>query len=108
MQLLSNRRNGVVFRASTSQSVDLGFIPLVDSYQKTFKMVFVASLLCAGHLWEVVENKPASSFVVSLGKALKTERPTVMWKTGGDPEIKTSKRVRTYRPKHSDTLLSRE
>ena len=24
-------------RASTSQSVDLGFIPLVESYQKTFK-----------------------------------------------------------------------
>ena len=30
-----------------------------------------------------------------------------MWKTG-DPEIATLKRVRTYRPKHSDTSLSRE
>ena len=30
-----------------------------------------------------------------------------MWKTG-DPEIATPKRVRTYRPKHSDTSLSRE
>ena len=31
-----NRRNGVV-RASASQSVDLGFISLVESYQKTLK-----------------------------------------------------------------------
>ena len=31
------RRDGVVVRASASQSVDLGFIPLVESYQKTFK-----------------------------------------------------------------------
>ena len=29
-----------------------------------------ASQLGARHLWEVVENKPASSLVVSLGKAL--------------------------------------
>ena len=36
-----------------------------------------------------------------------TGRPTFMWKTG-DPEMATPKRVRTYRPKHSDTSLSRE
>ena len=29
--------NGVVVRASALQSVDLGFIPLVESYQKTLK-----------------------------------------------------------------------
>ena len=28
---------GIVVRASASQSVDLGFIPLVESYQKTLK-----------------------------------------------------------------------
>ena len=33
----SNRRDGVVVRASASQSVDQGFIPLVESYQKTLK-----------------------------------------------------------------------
>ena len=33
----SNRRDGVVVRASASQSVDLGFIPHVESYQKTLK-----------------------------------------------------------------------
>ena len=101
---------GVVVRASTSQSVDQGFIPLVESHQKTLKMeqpapwmtchnvtampknrkglvqlnlaqtdskkkktlkmVSAASLLGVWHLGEVVENKPASSLVVSLGKAL--------------------------------------
>ena len=32
-----NRRNGVVVRASASHLVHLGFIPLVESYQKTLK-----------------------------------------------------------------------
>ena len=32
-----NRRNGIVVRASASQSVDLGFIPFVESYHKTLK-----------------------------------------------------------------------
>ena len=57
-------------RASASQSVDLGFIPLVESYRKTKKMVTITSLLGARHLWEVVENKPKSLLVVFLGKAL--------------------------------------
>ena len=57
-------------RTSASQSVDLGFISLVESYQKTFKMVSIASVFGARHSWEVVENKPASSLVVFLGKAL--------------------------------------
>ena len=35
--LMQYRRDGVVVRASASQSVDLGFIPLVESYQKTLK-----------------------------------------------------------------------
>ena len=32
-----NGADGVVVRASASQSVDLGFIPLVESHQKTLK-----------------------------------------------------------------------
>ena len=32
-----NRRDSVVVRAPASQSVDQGFIPLVESYQKTLK-----------------------------------------------------------------------
>ena len=71
-----DRRDGVVVRASASQSVDLGFNPLVRSYQKTFKkMVSIVSLLGAWHFGEVVENKLASSLVVSLGKALNGTPP---------------------------------
>ena len=65
-----NQHDGVVVRASVSQSVDLGFIPLVKSYQKTLKIVFTAFLFGVRHLGDVVESKPASSLVVSLGKAL--------------------------------------
>ena len=35
--LQTNRRDDLVVRASASQSVDLRFNPLVESYQKTFK-----------------------------------------------------------------------
>ena len=62
--------DGVVVRVSALQSVDLGFIPLVESYRKTSKMVSIAFLLGARHLCGVVENKRASSLVKSLGKAL--------------------------------------
>ena len=64
-------------RASASQSVDLGFISLVESYQKTLKMVFTASLLGAHHIRDSVENKPASLLVVSLGKALNRMPPSL-------------------------------
>ena len=33
----NHRPDGAVVRASASQSADLGFIPLVESYQKTLK-----------------------------------------------------------------------
>ena len=36
-QTIGDRRDGVVVRASALQSVDLGFISLVESYQKTLK-----------------------------------------------------------------------
>ena len=39
------------------------------------KVVFTASLLGAWHLWKVVDNKPTSSLVVSLGKALNGTPP---------------------------------
>ena len=69
-------------------------------------MLSMASLLGARHLWEVMENKPASSLVVSLGKAL-NGTPHLYVETG-DSEMATPKRVRTYCPKHSDTSLSCE
>ena len=36
---LNNRRDGVGVGAYALQSVDLGFIPLVESYQKTLKNI---------------------------------------------------------------------
>ena len=65
-----NWRDSIVVRASASQSVDLGFISQVESYQKTLKMVFIASLLGAQQNRDSVENKPASLLVVSMGKTL--------------------------------------
>ena len=75
--MCSNRRDGVAVRASASQSVDLGFISLVESYQKTLKMVFTASLLGAQHIRYSVENKPARLLIVSLGKALNGMPPSL-------------------------------
>ena len=73
---MPNRRDGVVVRAFALQSVDLRFNPLVESYQKTLKkLVSTAFLLGARHLREVVENKSASSLVVSLGRALNGTPP---------------------------------
>ena len=69
-QKLTNQCNDVIVRSSASWSVDLGFIPLVESYQKTSKMVSTAFLHGARHLGYVVENKPASLLVVSLDKEL--------------------------------------
>ena len=63
-------------RVSALQSVDLGFNPLVESYQKTLKNgIHLASLLGAWHLEEVVENKLASLLVVSLSKTLNGTPP---------------------------------
>ena len=67
----------MVIRASASQSIDLGFILLVESYQKTLKRVFTASLLGPRHLRDVVENKSANSLVVFLGKALNGMAPSL-------------------------------
>ena len=75
-------------RASASQSVDLGFNPLVKSCQKTLKMVFTAFLLGARN---VVQDKPASSLVESLAKTLNGTPPPCVedrW-----PSFSSEKRV---------------
>ena len=62
--------DGVVFRASASQSVDLGLLPQVDSYQKTLKNDIHNSLAWRSAHRDSVEKKLSSLLVVSLGKAL--------------------------------------
>ena len=55
-------------KAFALQSVDLGSFSLSSHTKRLYKMVSIASLFGARHLWEVVENKLTSS-LVSLGKA---------------------------------------
>ena len=61
-------------RAFASQSVYLGSISQVESYQETiptYQMVFTAFVLAAQHKWDGAKNKPAGLLlVVTLGKAL--------------------------------------
>ena len=73
-----NRRDGVVVKASASQSVDLGFNPRVEPYQD-----FLKNGIHSFPAWRLiqkkdsVENKTASFLVVSLGKALKGTLPSL-------------------------------
>ena len=57
-------------RASALQSVDLGFISRVESYQKTFKNGIHSFPSWRSANGDSVDNKTASLLVVSLGKAL--------------------------------------
>ena len=63
--------------ASASQSVDLGFISQVDSYQKTFKNGIYSFPACLSANRDSVENKLASLLVVSLGKTLNGMPPSL-------------------------------
>ena len=65
-----HRRDGVVIRASASQSVDLGFIFQVESYQKTLKNGIHSFPAWRSANRDSVETKPSSLLVVSFGKTL--------------------------------------
>ena len=65
-------------------------------------MVFANSLLGAWHLGEVVENKPASLLVVSLGKALNRMLPPLCGRQVA--QMATPKRVQKSSLKYSDTI----
>ena len=78
------RRDGVVVRASVSQSIDVGFIPKVESYKKTLKNGILSFPAWRSAHRDSVENKPASLFVVSLGKALNGTLPFSRYQTGGE------------------------
>ena len=60
--------SGGIFALSASASTEKG--PLLPSPASASTSLSIAFLLGAWHLWVVVENKPASSLVVFLGKAL--------------------------------------
>ena len=70
------RRDNVVVRASIAQSVDLGFVPKVESYQKTVKNDIHSFSAWRSAHGNSVENKPASLLFVSLGNALNGMPPS--------------------------------
>ena len=73
-----NRRDGVLVRGSASQSVDLGFISLVESHQKTLKNgIHSFPAWRSAYKRDSVESKPASLLVLSLGKALNGMPPSL-------------------------------
>ena len=66
-----NRRDGVVVRASASQSIDLGFHFFCRVHiKRLLQIASIASLLGARHLKDVVKINQQVRLVVSLGKVL--------------------------------------
>ena len=103
--LVSNRKDGVVVRASTLQSVDWGSIPLLSHTKRLQKMVSTAFLLGMRHIWEVVENKLASLLVVSLVKALNGMSCLYVEDMHPDTtKMATPKQMWTSCPKYSNTI----
>ena len=72
-------------RASASQSVDLGFISQVESYQKILKNGIHSFPAWRSKHRDSVENKPASLLVVSSGKALNGTPPFLCGKQLAGP-----------------------
>ena len=93
-------------RASALQSVDLGFNPLVESHQKTFK-----SGIHSFPAWRLTSmggrGEQAGKLTCCVfGQGTEQDAPIFVGKTGGPhtSEMATLHRVRTYRPKYSDTI----
>ena len=82
-------------RAFALQSVDLGFNPLVESYQKTLKNG-IYSFLAWRSAFRGDCGEQASKFACCvLGQGIKQDASAFMWKTGGPDmsQMATSKQV---------------
>ena len=100
------RRDGVVVKASASQLVDLGFIPLVESYQMTLKNGIHSFPAWHSAFRASCGEQSGKLACCVLGQGTLRYASAFMLKTGG-PDISqmlTSKQVRTFRPKYSDTV----
>ena len=71
-----HRRDGVVVGASASQSVDLGFVSSVESYQKNLN-IDIHSFSAWRSAFRGCCGKQAGTLVVSLGKALNETPPSL-------------------------------
>ena len=101
-----NRRDGVVVRASTSQSVDLGFIPLVESYRKTLKNGIRSFPAWRSAFMGGCGEQAGKFTCCVLGQGTQRDAPPLCGRqVAHKPRKKaTPKRVRTSRPKYSDTI----
>ena len=80
---MNNQRDSVVVRRSGSQSVDLGFIPLVESFQKTLKNG-IHSFSAWRSAFRGGCGEQAGKFACCvLGQGTYRDAPAFMWKTGG-------------------------
>ena len=82
---IKNRRDGVVVRASASQSVDMGFISQVESYQKTLK-----NGIHSFPAWRSVqkgycEEQGGKLACCVLGQGTQQDASIFMLQTGGGP-----------------------
>ena len=85
-----DRRDGVVVRVSASQSVDLWFIPLIDSYQKTLKTgIHSFPAWCSAFRGGCGEQAGKFACCV-LGQGTYWDAPAFMRKTG-DPVFPTNR-----------------
>ena len=103
---IDKRCDGGVVSASASQSVDLGFIPLVESYQKTLKNDIHSFPAWRSAFREGCGEQTGNFACCVLGQGTLRDAPAFMWKTGGPDtsEMATLKRVRTSNPKYGNTI----
>ena len=101
-----DRRDGAVVRASASQSVDLGFIPLVESHQKTFKNDIHSFPAWRSAFRESCGEQAGKFACCVLGQGTYGTPPSLCGRQGpqNTSEMATPKRVQTSRPKYSDTI----
>ena len=83
--------------ASASQSVDLGFIPLVESYEKTLKNGIYSFPAWHSAFRGGCGEQAGKLACCVLGQGTLRDAATFMWKTGGPDisQIATPKRVQT-------------
>ena len=69
-------------RASASNSVELGFLPMSNHNKRLQKMLFTAFLVGAQHKRDCVENKQERVLAVSLGKTWNGMPPSLCGRQG--------------------------
>ena len=94
-------------RASASQSVDLEFILLLETYQKTLKNGIHSFPARRSSFKEYCKERAGKFVDCVFGQVTGKDALSFMWKTDCPDTMKiaTSKPVRTFRPKDSNTIL---